>query len=268
MQFSLLQEQPRFRYLSNVCSGSIKKPTPDTRADNLRQKRQVNKTRATKPPPVQNSKATKSSFTTSCDTYNVLPSSSRTRSLLTKSEDTALDNESDYDYHMKENSSLASNFSSFNYKKLFSISKFKRHFEESKMCDNGNACQNASSGFFDSSTSFRCTAIAPSHDSCQHSNCHQCVLDMLWSNRIRSNARSPMDTDEYSKLKDKLLMVFKKDLFKKVYQSLLYDWEGTDVAASKEAFQSILSSLTYEQVQSLPLMMQLIQLDLLMYCTD
>lgn len=238
------------------------------REDNLRQKRQVTKkTQATKTPPVQNSKATKSSFTASCDTYNVLPSS-RTRSLLTKSEDTALDNE-DYDYHMKENSSLASNFSSFNCKKLFSMSKFKRHFEDSKLVsDNGKARRDASSGFFDSSTSFRCTAIAPSHDSCQHSNCHQCVLDMLWSNRIRSNARAPMDTDEYSKLKDKLLMVFKKDLFKKVYQSLLYDWEGTDVAASKEAFQSILSSLTYEQVQSLPLMMQLIQLDLLMYCRD
>ncbi|KAG8179992.1 hypothetical protein JTE90_007960 [Oedothorax gibbosus] len=256
-------EPPIPRSNTNVRIESLKKlprPIPQTKAQILRQKKHhvTYRSQSTKVP-VQKDQSTQSSFTVSCETYNLLPSTSTTRSCLTKSEDSTL--EANCGFHAKEHSiltptnSLASTLS-----KIFSFSKFRRHSDDSKVVASPeNPLRNISSGFIDSYDSSREGSM---HHHCRHSQCYQCVLGIMWRNRIRSKARGSVDSDEYLELKEKLLMVFKKDLFNKVYESLMYDWELTHVNASN-VFQGILSSLTYEQVQSLPLMMQLIQLDLL-----
>ncbi|GFS54721.1 hypothetical protein TNIN_484161 [Trichonephila inaurata madagascariensis] len=93
-----------------------------------------------------------------------------------------------------------------------------------------------------------------------HSQCHQCMLDTLWKNRIRWYVNGSVNYVEYYRLRNKLFSIYKKELFTKLYESLTYGWEGNE----DPTFQSLVDSLNYEQVQSLPLMMQMVQLDQLM----
>ncbi|GFU98967.1 hypothetical protein TNCV_3382121 [Trichonephila clavipes] len=102
------------------------------------------------------------------------------------------------------------------------------------------------------------------HNHCQHSQCHQCMLDTLWKNRIRWYVNGSVNYAEYYRLRNKLFSIYKKELFTKLYESLTYGWEGNEDPTSNSAFQSLVDSLNYEQVQSLPLMMQMVQLDQLM----
>lgn len=259
------KEPPRPKSNQKVCIESLKQPArpiPLTRAQNLRQKHVTHRSQASKLPvqstPLTQDQSTQSSFTVSCDTYN-LPSHSTSRSFLTKSEDAILDDKCDC--HAKGKSiNVANNTVPSTFNKLFSFARFRRNSDDSKVVKSSeNPLRNASSGFIESYDSSREVSV---HEHCRHTQCHRCVLGMLWRNRIRPNARGTVDTDEYFELKDKLLLVFKNDLFNKVYDSLRYDWELTHANASN-VLQDIQSSLTYEQVQSLPLMMQLIQLDLL-----
>ncbi|XP_035222112.1 uncharacterized protein LOC118194996 [Stegodyphus dumicola] len=106
--------------------------------------------------------------------------------------------------------------------------------------------------------------IKSDHTLCHHSSrCHQCVLGMLWKNRIRRNDGIYVDADERSSLRNKLRSVFKGELFNTVYQALILNWEGNELEFLRVSSESLLNSLNYDQTQHLPLMMQLIQLDLL-----
>ncbi|GFQ96025.1 hypothetical protein TNCT_390221 [Trichonephila clavata] len=102
------------------------------------------------------------------------------------------------------------------------------------------------------------------HHRCQPSQCHQCMLDTLWKNRIRWYVNGAVNSVEYYRLRNKLFSIYKKELFAKLYESLANGWEGNEDPTSSSAFQSWVDSLNYDQVQSLPLMMQMVQLDQLM----
>lgn len=97
---------------------------------------------------------------------------------------------------------------------------------------------------------------------CQHSQCQQCMIDMLWKNRIREQVRLPLYR-ETSEVIQKLQTVFGEDLFRTVYNTLISQWEGNDSDCIPSVIKNVTDSLNFSQLQHLPLMMQLIQLDLI-----
>ncbi|KAF8785571.1 Serine/threonine-protein kinase Nek1 like protein [Argiope bruennichi] len=192
-------------------------------------------------------------LTISCDTYTASTSGvSHLKNKLTKSEDPVL-NDSDHGYQSCNSHLTPSDNSN---KENSGIPKSHYKIQQEKV---GRA-------FF---ATENCNKSAPGdhrsdpglHNNCQHSQCHQCMLDMLWKNRIRCYVEGSINTDEYSRLRNKLILLYKEDLFEKIYQSLLLDWEENKNTPSPNLL-SMMQSLNYEQVQSLPLMMQLVQLDL------
>lgn len=94
---------------------------------------------------------------------------------------------------------------------------------------------------------------------CSHSQCQQCMLDMLWKNRIRYVTRSP-ESGKRSELIRKLQAIFGRDLFDSIYNVMISNWDTGE--NSPTVLNDITHSLSYSQLQNLPLMMQLIQLDL------
>ncbi|XP_042902839.1 uncharacterized protein [Parasteatoda tepidariorum] len=105
-------------------------------------------------------------------------------------------------------------------------------------------------------------SILSNQTHCDHSQCNQCLLDMMWKNRIRGCVDLSNSNGDYLRLKTKLLLIFGHDLFQKIYESLLHEWERNESNFTQTSIQSFAKLLNYEQVQHLPLMMQLIQLDL------
>ncbi|GBM07397.1 Serine/threonine-protein kinase Nek1 [Araneus ventricosus] len=198
-------------------------------------------------------KKEQSALTVSCDTYTVAASgASHSKSKLTKSEDPLL-NDTDYGYQSC-NSHLSPSGSSNKENK--GTPKSQHKMQQEKIGRAFHATENGK----DSATEHS-RDDANLHNNCQHSQCHQCMLDMLWKNRIRCYVEGSVNTDEYSRLRNKLFFLYKEDLFDKIYQSLLWDWGGNKNAPSPNILK-MMQSLNYEQVQSLPLMMQLVQLDL------
>ncbi|GIY68349.1 hypothetical protein CEXT_593661 [Caerostris extrusa] len=197
-------------------------------------------------------KAKQSYLTLSCDNYSA-PSPQRLvrpPSKLCKSEDATL-SEIDYGYQSEEMNSNSSSGNSCASNSQYKLSKdeMNRGFcmsEDEEFLSNGSPKEIKSNN---------------DHQKCHHSQCHRCMLDMLWRNRIRYCVQGSVNADEYRRLRHKLLTLYKEKLFKQIHQSLLRDWERNE---NPNNLLSMMHSLNYEQVQSLPLMMQLVQLDILM----
>lgn len=102
------------------------------------------------------------------------------------------------------------------------------------------------------------------HDTseCCHSQCQQCMLDMLWKNRIKGVIGPITESGHRRELIQKLQAIFGTDLFDDVYDAMISNWEASENNYSPKCISDIAKSLNYSQLQHLPLMMQLIQLDL------
>lgn len=212
---------------------------------------------------VRFNKKEQSCLTVSCDTYTVsdrggpYPSSSK----LSKSDD-AVFNDIDYGYQSAET-------------RLVSLKNPMSSHSDSLEC-NTTQFEKMNQAFINEENSYVGSKVVTNkgsksvasnkdlHNHCQHSQCHQCMLDMLWKNRIQCYVNGSVNYDEYYRLRYKLFLIYKKELFVKIYESLTCGWEGNEDPTSTHAFQSLVDSLNYEQVQSLPLMMQMVQLDHLM----
>lgn len=103
------------------------------------------------------------------------------------------------------------------------------------------------------------------HDTteCCHSQCQQCMLDMLWKNRIKGVIGPITESGQRRELIRKLQSIFGTDLFDDVYDAMISNWEASENNYSPKCIRDIARSLNYSQLQHLPLMMQLIQLDLI-----
>ncbi|XP_054708464.1 serine/threonine-protein kinase Nek4-like [Uloborus diversus] len=80
---------------------------------------------------------------------------------------------------------------------------------------------------------------------------------------IRDSAGSSGAKSERTKFENKLKDLFGVALFDQLYEALYSRWETRELEESESAVKTIIDSLNYKQIQSLPLMMQLIQLDIL-----
>ncbi|GFU12508.1 hypothetical protein NPIL_455051 [Nephila pilipes] len=250
-------EKSRSKTASHIRVGSEKKylKAPQTKSEKWKKINALTYRVSNPKLAVRFSKKEQSCLTVSCDTYTVPerfiqdPSSRK----FSKSEDAAL-NDSDCGY-LSEETRLVSINSPINADSGSSSSDAMSDYEKMNQAfilDENNRVANKDS---------KLDASNKGLHNCQHSQCHQCMLDMLWKTRIRCPINGSVNPGEYYRLRYKLCSIYERELFGKIYESLSRGWEGNEDPTSTNAFRKLVHSLNYEQVQNLPLMLQLVQLD-------